>query len=45
MLSTVARWYISKPKILIWIHTYIFEGLGMENIGILYGHLKCFIAP
>jgi hypothetical protein len=34
--SRVARWHIFKPKIPIWVN---FEGLAMENVGILYGHL------
>jgi hypothetical protein len=32
----VARWLILRPKIPIWAY---FGGLGMENVGILCGHL------
>jgi hypothetical protein len=34
----VARWYIFKPKILIWVNFEILEGLGMEKVGI---HIAC----
>jgi hypothetical protein len=50
----VARWYIFKPKIPIWVN---FEGLGMEKVGVfsgslenitairyIYGHLVHFMA-
>jgi hypothetical protein len=32
--ARAARWFIFRPKI-----GYILEGLGMENVGIFYGHL------
>jgi hypothetical protein len=37
--TRVARWYISKPKIQIWV---ILEGLAMEEVDISYGHLVYF---
>jgi hypothetical protein len=37
----VARWYIFKPKIPVWIN---FEGRAMEDLGIFYGHLVIFSA-
>jgi hypothetical protein len=33
----VARWYIFKPKIPIWVN--FLEGLGMEKFVIFFGHL------
>jgi hypothetical protein len=33
----VARWFIFKPKIPIWV---ILEGLGLENADICHGHWK-----
>jgi hypothetical protein len=36
VLSRVARWYIFKPKISIWVN---FEGLGMEKVGIFYNSI------
>jgi hypothetical protein len=30
----VARWYICKPKVQIWV---FWGGLGIENVGIFYG--------
>jgi hypothetical protein len=36
-LTRVARWYIFKPKIPIWV---ILEGLEMEMVGIFYGPLQ-----
>jgi hypothetical protein len=35
-LTRVARWYIFRAKIPIWVY---FGGLEMINIGIFYGHL------
>jgi hypothetical protein len=35
----VARWYVFKPKIQIWVNLGI-EGLGINIVGILYGHLE-----
>jgi hypothetical protein len=35
----VARWFVFKPKILIWVNL---EGLKWENVDIFYGHLKYF---
>jgi hypothetical protein len=32
----VARWFILRPKFQF---GYSLEGLGMENVGIIYGHL------
>jgi hypothetical protein len=40
--SRVARWFIFKPKIPIF--GLILEGLGTENVGIFYDHLKYFRA-
>jgi hypothetical protein len=37
----VARWFVFKPKIQIWVN---FEGLAMEDVGIFYGHLVHFMA-
>jgi hypothetical protein len=37
--NSVARWFISKPKIQIWVY---FKGLSLEN-GIFYGHLGYFM--
>jgi hypothetical protein len=31
--NSVARWYIFKPKITIWVNF-----VGMDNVGIFYGH-------
>jgi hypothetical protein len=32
----VAKWYIFRPKITAWSN---FEGLGIENVGILFGRM------
>jgi hypothetical protein len=37
----VARWFVFKPKIPIWVN---FWGLAMENLGIFYDHLVYFTA-
>jgi hypothetical protein len=34
--SRVARWFIFKPKIPIWVN------FGGENLGIFYDHLEIF---
>jgi hypothetical protein len=34
--TTVARWFVFKPKIPTWV---ISGGLAMENLGIFYDHL------
>jgi hypothetical protein len=33
--ARVARWYIFKPKILIWVN---FDDVGMETVGVFKGH-------
>jgi hypothetical protein len=35
----VARWFVFKPKIQIWENM---EGIAMEDVGIIYGHLVHF---
>jgi hypothetical protein len=44
MSARVARGYILKPKIPIWVN---FGGPWNEKIGIFYGHLKyvCILRP
>jgi hypothetical protein len=37
--TRVARWFINKPKIHV---GYILEGFGIDNVGILCGHLVHF---
>jgi hypothetical protein len=37
----VARWFIFKPKIPIWV---IFRALGMEMFGLVFGHLEYIVA-
>jgi hypothetical protein len=37
LCSKDARWYICKPKIPLWVN---FKGLGMEKVGIFFGHLE-----
>jgi hypothetical protein len=37
----VARWFAYKPKIPIWVY---FESLGIENVGIIYGHMEYLTA-
>jgi hypothetical protein len=39
--TRVARWFIFKPKILIWVN---FERIAMEDVGIFYGNLVYFTA-
>jgi hypothetical protein len=41
-LIRVERWYIFKPEIPIWVN--FWEGLAMEDVGILYGHSVHFTA-
>jgi hypothetical protein len=36
--DSVARWYIFKPKIPIWVN------FGIEDVGIFYGHFVHFAA-
>jgi hypothetical protein len=36
----VARWFIFKPNDPIWVNS---EGLGTENVDILYNHLEYFL--
>jgi hypothetical protein len=38
----VARWYIFKPKIPIWVN--FGEGLAMVDVGTFYGRLVYFMA-
>jgi hypothetical protein len=40
-MHRVARWYNFKPKSQFWS---FLEGLGMEKVGIFYGHLEYFMA-
>jgi hypothetical protein len=37
----VARWFVFKPKITIWVN---FGILAMEDVGIFYGRLVYFMA-
>jgi hypothetical protein len=37
--NRVARWFIFKPKIPIWVNS---EGLRLENVDIFYGHVDYF---
>jgi hypothetical protein len=39
--NRVARWYLFKPKITIWVN---FGGLGTEKVGIFYVQLDFFMA-
>jgi hypothetical protein len=36
----VARWFIFKPKIPIWV---TFRALGMEMFGLVFGHLEFIV--
>jgi hypothetical protein len=42
VVARVARWYIFKPKLQIWL--VLEEGLVMEDVGLFYGHLVYFTA-